>query len=260
MARLQLGRQFEAENDMRVGANLEAQQLGDRPSISKALQRVQGHGRRTLEKFRRQARLERAQLIRSQTKNRYEQLQRRGDIVLYQDNPVRLELLLDPSSGATAPAGTRSPQPSLSEPREKAPKTGGLGVGDQGIGKSAFGDTVTEDAVAAENDQNDPFGFEAAPSEATSDEDDRGSGAPDEGETADEAVDEDPFSEFEAPITEPGDLFSEESASVAGGPPTSDTLLVADPGGTSASERFFFELGRWISQPAAPLPGWVPQR
>ena len=61
MLRLHQGRQFEAENDMRIGAGLEARNPGVQHTIGRSLQRVQGPHRRTLEKFRRQARLDRLQ-------------------------------------------------------------------------------------------------------------------------------------------------------------------------------------------------------
>ena len=56
MARIGCGRQNEAEQDMQMGATFEARDPGNRYAISKALERVQGANRRTLESFRQQAR------------------------------------------------------------------------------------------------------------------------------------------------------------------------------------------------------------
>lgn len=56
LARLRLGRLYEAQEDMEIGAELEAQNPG-RFGVGRALQRVQGANRLTLECYRREAKI-----------------------------------------------------------------------------------------------------------------------------------------------------------------------------------------------------------
>ncbi len=130
MLRLGLGRQLEAENDMRVGASLEARNPGVQHSIGRALQRVQGPGRRTLEKFRRQASLDRLQQGKQQSQQRYEQLDRRGPAVLRSAEPLPLEqpvrapqgLALPDAAQAVAIPGPLAPPPPIQAPSLSAPQ------------------------------------------------------------------------------------------------------------------------------------------
>lgn len=117
MARLGCGRQYEAEADMRLGAAFEARDPGNRYAISKALERVQGANRRTLEEFRQQARVDRLQERQMLNRDRYEDLRRREPDVLRREMPVPLEDLVEPSltlpGGATArPTPAAAPAPS----------------------------------------------------------------------------------------------------------------------------------------------------
>ena len=96
MVRLGMGRQYEAENDMRVGAAYEARNPGVQHAIGRSLQRVQGTNRRTLEKFRRQAKLDRVQQGRQQSQQRYEQLEQREPSVLRQAAPLPLSQPVQP--------------------------------------------------------------------------------------------------------------------------------------------------------------------
>ncbi len=116
MARLRLGQRVEAEQDMRLGASLEAENPGSQYVVGRSLERVQGTGRRVLENFRRQARLERAQSIRLQSRQRYERLEQRGPAVLHQDQPVPLESLLEQPG---SPAAKAQPAPVLSPPANR---------------------------------------------------------------------------------------------------------------------------------------------
>ncbi len=104
VVRMRMGRQHEAENDMQVGADYEARNPGRMGSISKALERVQGHSRRKLEKFRRQARLNRVQVRRHQSHARYETLQRRETQILRKEVDVPLGQLINPSPQMMGPA------------------------------------------------------------------------------------------------------------------------------------------------------------
>ena len=79
---LKLGRAPEADQDFRRGATLESQDLNRFYNVGKALERVQGHARVRLEKFRLDARMlamERAERIR---KARYEAIRREEERVL----------------------------------------------------------------------------------------------------------------------------------------------------------------------------------
>lgn len=111
MIRLQMGRQHEAEEDMRVGATFEARNPGRRHSIGLALQRIQGPGRRTLERFRREGRLDRVQQSRQQSQQRYEQLERRGPKVLRREAPMQIDLDAIPSMQPAAPVPTPAMAP-----------------------------------------------------------------------------------------------------------------------------------------------------
>ena len=125
MIYLKTGRKFQAEYDMRVGSTFEAQNPGSRYLVGKSLQRVQGEGRRMLERFRRQARLDRVQQFRSRASQRYEQLKNRESTVLYKDEPVRLdslvgpqELTVSPTTDAVVPPVEITPEPVIQETQQ----------------------------------------------------------------------------------------------------------------------------------------------
>jgi len=272
IVRLRLSRRFEAENDMRIGATLEARNPGYRHAISNALQRVQGSGRATLEKFRRQARLDRAQQLRAQSRNRYEQLKKRSTAVLHQDNPVRLETLMEHSGRVDVPATA----PSAARDQDLfAPDSGDTDVGDIGTGKTGTedteaGDTGSGDTSAAEGDDESPFGFEEPVGRGESED------ATEEDPADEDANDDDFFGETRASTPAEDDFWDEEVFSVAPteSPTASSTassstsssapgaVTVPPSGGPFEPESLFFELGRWLSraapqQPATEqLPGW----
>ncbi len=205
--RLGQGRQFEAENDMRIGATYEARNPGVQHSIGRALQRVQGPSRRTLEQFRRQARLDRVQQGRQQTLQRYEQLRQRAPNVLRQESTLPLNQPVQPpqlpqagsalevpgSGTKQAPAGA-VPQPmptqNLATPQSAAPTPAQAAP----LGS----DTKTEAA--------DPFG---APAPVTPEDDDL-FGSDVESTTpapAPAAAEADPFGELPAPAPSEDDPF-----------------------------------------------------
>ncbi|NOZ40739.1 MAG: hypothetical protein GXP24_11010 [Planctomycetes bacterium] len=135
MLRLGQGRTFEAENDMRVGASYEARNPSVQHSIGRALQRVQGPGRRTLEQFRRQARLDRLQQSQQQSRQRYQQLDRRGPAVLRRAAPLPLEQPIQPprriiAPGANTPDSTVQPIPAGSGAKEGSGTKAGSGSRD----------------------------------------------------------------------------------------------------------------------------------
>ena len=107
MTRLRTGRSHEAEEDMKIGAAYEARDPGSRHSIGTALQRVQGQGRRTLERFRREGRLNRVHQRRQQSLLRYEQLEQRAPHVLRNKPPMLQEQSSGPPMHLSVP--TTSP-------------------------------------------------------------------------------------------------------------------------------------------------------
>lgn len=236
MVRLRTGRQDEAEHDMRIGAALEARNPGNMHAIGKALQRVQGPGRRTLEKFRRDARLDRVQQRRKQVHHRYEQLQQRGPVVLRQQSPVLLENLLEPSLGsaprANNPALTTGAPVAI--PRHvPAPMPGDAPksvesddlFGDSNkSSEDIFGAGVPEAAPEEAADQNNPFGdpFESEGNTDTSEKE------PEEKSKESESLD-DLFGIATKNQAEKHQAEKGAPAVVRGGP-----------------EKLFFELGRMV--------------
>ena len=184
LTRLRSGRQYEAEEDMQMGAALEARDPGKRYAIGNALQRIQGTDRRTLEKFRREARLSRVQENRGLVRHRYENLRTREPEVLHQQNPVLLEQLVEPAvEGLTVP---QSAPPVESGPLEVLPADVPAEVSEPQLPGSKVEESVEEDlfesavepepatevepqAAPAKVIEEDPFGAPAteAPTPAT---------------------------------------------------------------------------------------------
>ncbi len=223
VTRLRQGRQHEAEEDLRIAGTLEARDPGRRYAIGNALQRIQGSERRTLEEFRRQARVEKVQERRVQTRARYEQLRNREADVLHQSNPVPMEQLIEPSvdfqdaPGTTTPTfqSTETPEESvIVEEPAPAETTHTPAPMDPGPMESADDDlfgTPAEPTVetpaeeAAETTGDDPFGADAAYEEAP---------------TVEPA--------FEA--SESGDLFGDPAPAVDSPPaPEADPFGAAEP-------------------------------
>ncbi len=172
MTRLRMGRQHEAANDMRIGADYEARNPGSMGSISKALERVQGHSRRKLEQFRRQARLDRVQLRRHQSHARYETLQRREPRILRKEVKVPLGQLLNPPAKIANPVDilsnppsppTISPEPSQEEPADSGEDLfDGLLVPSQSIENSQ-----NQPALSTPGEQAEPDFFNDVPTDAS---------------------------------------------------------------------------------------------
>jgi hypothetical protein len=248
MTLLRLGRQFEAENDMRVGASFEARNPSGRYAISKSLQRIQGNGRRTLEKFRRQARLERAGLIRDQTSHRYETIERRGDTVLHIDRPFKIETLVAPN-GKPATSGTPSGKTLIPVAKGDA----------NGLDDDLFGDSSSaqkDDGPLGEDrdtmTKEDPFGFEE------SNESNQGGEATEKEpeEAAEQELDGDLFGgpvttypdatgpDATGPVQD--DQFGRDGSSPGVSHANSLTMTTSAEG--LVTKGVFFEIGRWIGQ------------
>lgn len=228
--RLRQGRQFEAENDMRIGAAYEARNPGVQNSIGRALQRVQGPSRRTLEKFRRQARLDRVQQGRQRTQLRYEQLERRAPQVLREgtqlplNQPVQPPRTVMPGSGAK-PAGS-----------------GTVGSGTQGSGTQGSGAKVEAAqpgniGSATKADDDDLFGTPAPVTPA----DDPFGGTP-ESAAPTPAPADDPFGDLPSPAAEEADPFGESSeempAEEVTTPADDDLFGESEPAESSEADPF----------------------
>lgn len=177
IARLQQCRDYEAEEDLRIGASLEARDPGMRYGIGNALQRIQGPERIALEKFRRAARVQRVQERRSLNQYRYEDLRIRESDVLHHGQPIPLEQMVEPSvevqrSGTVVPTVPPT-QPVLEQPSIVEEPAAATETSDEGL----FGPTevpaveapVTQQPAPAPATESDPFGAAAEPAEPVED-------------------------------------------------------------------------------------------
>jgi hypothetical protein len=213
MTRMSSNRQEEAKDDMRTGAAFEASDPGNRFAIGRALERVQGPNRRLLESFRQQARIDRLQKRRQQTRQRYEQLERREPVVLRRRKTDSLEEISEPSQGLPGqpdipvenPRADAPDQPKLDSPEDDpfgspAEEADPAATEDDPFG----GPSDVSDEPAA--DESDPFG------DAGEEDDLFGEPDSDDSESDEPAAEEDdPFGdtaeEDEEPVEEEDDLF-----------------------------------------------------
>ncbi len=198
MNRMRNGQQQEAEEDMRIGAAHEASNPGNRHAIGKALERVQGPHRRLLERFRQQARMDRLQQRRQQTRRRYEQLQQREPAVLRREIPVPLEQLVEPSLDLPAQLGTPSASPL---PGFAVPAAEGIAPVEAAPTPSPEPDSspeIDQDDPFTEGPSNDDIFGEPEPRAEPTDQDDPFGGPAEPTEETDPApMEDDPFGEPE---------------------------------------------------------------
>lgn len=201
MTLMRMGREAAALADMEVGAMLEAQDANDAYPVARSLERVQGHSRRTLEKYRRQARFGALEQRRSIQRLKYEDTRRREVGVLRKqvqfsiedvtssDGAVPREPALLPASAA-APGAT--PEVSVAE------EAGEL------FQPAAPEGVATNDASSTLEEMTDPFG--EAPADAEEET------PPTESTEADLLGEsETPADDPEAPAVEPEAPVAEES-------------------------------------------------
>lgn len=229
MVLLQQGRKHEAESDMRIGAAFEAENPGNRMAVSRSLQRVQGYHRKTLENYRRQARLERLQMIRMQSQDRYEQLQRRNDTVLHKDAPVQLESLADPKMQKAMPGKVNE------SPKPKAPQNDPPANSqdpDDIFGSSSSEDSgLFESDADPEFDQGDPF-----PSDET-----------DVPANEEEQEGDDDFDIFGGNSQDSSDPSLEEPVIDSSQTQPATAMTVPSTPGEQVVSSTFFALGQWLS-------------
>jgi hypothetical protein len=180
LAALRLGRTHEAEADFVTGADRELSS-GSIRRVSQSLERVQGHDRLTLERFRSRARLGALQRDRESYGRRYSAIEDASGDVRRRRRPedIRPELIAPRGGPSTdLPAGRDAieevPAP-VSDPADTAEPA-----------KPAKPGTSFEDEPAAESD--DPFSDEAAPGKQMSEDEAAEKDVQDE-ETAAEAED-----------------------------------------------------------------------
>jgi hypothetical protein len=174
MARLRLGRRYEAQQDMQIGAMYEARDPGAAGWVGQALTRVQGPNRQLLESYRRQGRLQHAAQQRMLAQARYEQLRRQETEVLRQETPIELDQLA-PTTGLLVPAvppaappeaapeDEATPQPQLEAEPPVEDGDDPFGVGPPAdIPQADVPDAIVPEAAEAAEADNaeDPFGVE----------------------------------------------------------------------------------------------------
>lgn len=253
MLRLGQGRTFEAENDMRVGAAYEARNPGVQHAIGRSLQRVQGSGRRTLEKFRRQARLDRLQQSQQRTQQRYEQLDRRGPAVLRSTVPTPLEQPVQPPQimavpGVSAPSSSpfAQPAPTVGTPQPAAPATAPPVPAGSGTKEGLS----TQAGSGSKSDSDDLFGTPApvTPAEDPFGESPTPAAAPEPAPApaltpapAPVPAEADPFGELPAPGPEPtatnDDPFGESAEPAPAEETPQPEMTEDDPFGSDAVEE-----------------------
>lgn len=136
------GREYEAESDYRVGAELEARGIFG-PAIGQALTRIQGHQRWAIEEMRLQARLDHAAAARTRSESRY------GDI-----QAAEAEVLRE----------RPTPRPRAIPPVAPVPPTPVPPIADSPFTKEApAGQPRVDAADALEGTMTDPFVDDAAP-------------------------------------------------------------------------------------------------
>jgi len=139
LAHLRMGNTSAAERDMRKGAALESADVDQFYAVGKALERVQGAERRTLERYRALARAEARQRQMQRDAARYE-LRRRGEAQVLRSGPVGPPPApLEPPGVRPAAAAEASPEKPVAKPAEK----------DEG---DPFGTATAEEEMKAEAD------------------------------------------------------------------------------------------------------------
>jgi hypothetical protein len=263
LARMQCG--FDAESDLLMGARYEAQDPGAASEVGQALARIQGPQRQLLEKYRRQARIDRVQQVRRQSQDLYEQRQTREPDVLHSPRPIDLGDLPPAASGAVTPpsaapeAAPRTPQPRLA-PDAQPPATGS--PFDEPPALDEFGGTQPPPS----EDPSEQFGQEVLPeaepapfaNPADAPPDAGPSATPDIGPDAPmepPAIEDDGFGdppgtpiESEAEAEADGDLpFGDDSAAT-------DAAPAGEPTGAASSEpeKMTGILGRVIQRAVTP--------
>ena len=119
---LQLGREDEAKEDFKKGAELEMKSATKFFNVSRALQRIQGRQRLLIEEYRTQARLAVMVELEKQRQARYEELRREEARVLDRSTPpVGIPEVSSPAPSTPAQAPAQPPATAPAQPPAQAP-------------------------------------------------------------------------------------------------------------------------------------------
>lgn len=166
LSALRLGRLDEAEADFSEGAELEARSLGGWP-VSRSLERVQGHDRLRLERYRARARVALVQRDRAAERERYSAIEDAQPEVLRRRRPVELppptEDSANPFVDRPAPRPDRvdsvRPDSAPEIPTAQEPAVGGDAVAPEMEQPAPTDDAPAPEPAAAD----DPFGGATSP-------------------------------------------------------------------------------------------------
>jgi hypothetical protein len=153
LSRLRMGWEFEARDDLRLAAELEARSPGQY-AIGKSLERVQGGHRLMIEKYRQEARLAHRTHRRTLGARQLEQLQQRDDHVERRRVPVPLEKL---TGDVAADGFPQESQPQPPQPIERSPAKPTV----PDAAAEVAPDDISEDPIA-DPFQDDPINEPAA--------------------------------------------------------------------------------------------------
>ncbi|ASV74194.1 hypothetical protein THTE_1592 [Thermogutta terrifontis] len=119
---LQLGREDEAKEDFKKGAELEMKSATKFFNVSRALERIQGRQRLLIEEYRTQARLAVMVELEKQRRARYEELRREEARVLDRSTPpVGIPEVTSPAPSTPAEAPAQPPATAPAQPPAQPP-------------------------------------------------------------------------------------------------------------------------------------------
>jgi hypothetical protein len=206
LSRLRLGRDADAQADLRAGAAAEARQP-NRYATGAALQRVQGRQRLLLEKYRQQAREEYALQREEVSRARYEQITSREADVMRHPVAVPLERLVPPGEAKSLLGVRPAAGPSAAPAASVAPPATASSTATEAAG-DPFADDTTPPQLAPAAPQaegppaDDLFGTPAQESDdshvGTGDSPERAAAPPDSTPPADSEPN--PFLDEENPF------------------------------------------------------------
>jgi hypothetical protein len=156
LAYLQLGRSQEAAQDFKKGSELESKDSNKFYSVSKALERVQGPSRVTLENYRVEARLAALEQAEKLRKARYEAIQREESRVLRQES-FAPEAVKTPEPAAAPPAAEVAPEDLFGAPEEKAAEKGAKKLTRPGKKAEAADEAAGAKPAEAAAGEDNPF-------------------------------------------------------------------------------------------------------
>lgn len=228
MAYLKLGRPDEAKADMAEGAKLESADIDGAFNVGRALERIQGRGRLTLEKYRLEARLAAHARQQQADRQKYETVRSREKAVLR--DRVNVPLDGGPATVVAPPETREEVTPATAElPVDEPALPGDEPAKTPAANADPFGDDPATEKPADTPTAEDPFG---APADAPAADDPLfGDAAPAEKPAAAPAAD-DPFGGA-APTEKPAAAPVDDDP-FGGAAPSAEKPAEDDPFGTDA--------------------------